>query len=304
MLIYIPATVALLFKFSLFFYIRQSFFKNRSSKTLLALLLILTVTNIVELISYRYTSNPDLFLIFLRIYYVSMSTLLACLLQLSLLTVFERLDRKVDLINFSLAAMSCYLLLFTDFVIAGAVSNGYSVTRVPGELYWFVPLYSGSMLLLTLGTLIFGYLKSKDQFRKVRALYILCAVAFLAMPIFLAITLMAIGFNLNATVVLPIGVTCFLYLVTHAIKNEKLYDIRIRFPFSTRYRLFKAINEEFMVFEDGNEVSVRDRRRNHEKIYLIKAILDYGNTLNQKEIAEKMNMSESSLSRKRKEYGI
>ena len=303
-ILYLPAVIALGFKLLLLFYIRKSLTTSKASNTLLALLVLMTACKVIELIGYSYLENPSAALVFLRIYYVSLAMLLAFLLQLSLLTVFTDLNPKIEFSVFFIATIGCLMLLFSDSVIIGAQSNGYSVTRIAGPLYWLVPTYALVMLFASLAILIWGYLRADSQFRKIQTLYILIAVGLLALPILVAVVLMAFDFEINAAIILPIGVTCFLCIITHAIRNEKLFDIRIWFPFTSRYKLFLAINSEFMIFEDGHEMSVKERRLNHEKIFLLKALMDYKGQLNQKEIAEKMGISESSLSKKRKQYGI
>ncbi len=304
MLLYLPAIFALLFKFFLLFYGGKAYCKNKSSKTLLALLIILTVCNFMELIGYRYLDNPEAIVIFLRVYYVSVVMLLAFLLQLSLLTAYKSLDKKVELLIFSISTLACGLLLLSDLVISGATSIGYSITRIPGKLYWIVPVYSFVLLFCSLAVLTHGYKKARNQFRKIQSFYIFLAVCCLAFPILVAIALMAMGLKVNAAFILPIGISFFLCLISYAIKSEQLFDIRIWLPFSTRYKLMKAINSEFMVSRDGSEMLAKDRRKNHEKIFLLKALLDYRGILNQKEIAARMGISESSLSKKRKEYNI
>ena len=303
-MLYIPATIALLFKILLLFYGGKALAKNKASKTLLALLIILTITNVVEIFGYEYVANPENYDVFLRIYYVSLTMMFAFLLQLTLLTRYIEMNSYVDVLNFGISAIVSYLMLFTDLIIAGSTSISYSVTRVPGEAYLIAPIYALTMLVLSLGILITTYRKAMDPFVKIQVFLLLLAVICLVLPIVAAFLFMAIGIKINAAFTLPIGITLFLGIVTYAIKNDALYDIRIWLPFSTRYKLFKAINAEFIVNKDGSTMSAKERKRNHEKIFLLKALLDYKGTLNQKEIAEKMGISESSLSKKRKEYRI
>ena len=270
----------------------------------MALLIILTISNCLEIIGYYYHTNPEAIEIFLRIYYVSLIMLFAFLVQFSLLTIFDNVDNRVDLANFGLATLLSFSMLFTDLIVAGASSIGYTVTREAGAAYWIFQIYAILMLISALLILMIGYRYTKNQFTKIQALYVLMAVFLLALPIIVAIAAMALGFKINAAFILPIGITLFLCLITYAIKNDKLFDIRIWLPFSTRCKLLRAIYAEFQISKDGSEMSAKERKRNHERIFLLKALLDYKGYLNQKEIAEKMGISESSLSKKRKEYRI
>ena len=303
-MVYIPATIALIMKLLLLYYGGRELRKNKESKTLFALLLMMVVMGIVELASFHYANNPELFAVFLRVYYVSLVVLGAFLLQLSLLTVYKTLSNKIDLINFGLATLMCFLILFTDMIIAGAQSIGYSVTRIPGELYWIAQIYGITMIFSSLCILALYYIKATDPATKVKIVYVLLAVFCQALPILIVIPLMAVGIKVNATFVFPIGNVLFLCFVTYAVKKERLYDIRFWLPFSNRYKLFKAYNGLFMVSKDGSEMSAKEHRRVFEKVYLLTMILNYKDSHSQREMAQKMGISESSLSKKRKEFGI
>ena len=270
----------------------------------LFLILTLTISNCLEIVGYSYHTEPDAITIFLRIYYVSLLMLFAFLVKLSILTVFDQPKHGIDVVNFGLAILLSLLILFTDITIAGAVSIGYTVTRIPGPAYWIFQIYAISTLLISLTILVIGYRSARSLFVRIQALYILVAVFLLALPIVGAIAAMALGFEVNAAFVLPIGITLFLCMLTYTIRNEKLFDIRTWWPFSTRYKLLKAIHAEFKISQGDAEISLRERQKNLEKIFLLKALLDYGGHLNQKEIAKKIGISESALSKKRREYQI
>ena len=86
-LLYLPATAALLFKLYLLVYAREVFFskeKNPAAKSLLGVLLALTACNAIELYGYRCVARPEVCpLVLLRIYYVSLVMAGAFLLQFS-----------------------------------------------------------------------------------------------------------------------------------------------------------------------------------------------------------------------------
>ena len=302
--LYVPAAFALIYKFLLFYWAGSSLTQNRSSLTLFALLVLMTICNGIEIIGYKYYDNPEAVEIFLRVYYVSLMIIFAFLVQLVLLSVFENLSKKIDWLNFGVVALICLLLLLTDLVVAGAQSNGYSVTRVPGGFYWVAPVYASTMLFVALTLIAYGYVKSNLPGEKVQFIYLFLAVLSLAIPVLVAIAAMALGYSINAAFIFPIGVTCFLGFLTHAIQNDKLLDIRFWLPFTTRNQLRKAMKEELMVYRSGWTMSAKERKQNQEKIFILKMILDYQGSCTQKEIAEKMGISESSLSKKLKEYGI
>ena len=282
-MVYIPATIALLVKLFFLYYGGRTLKKDKESITLLALLLMMVVMGVVELASFRYADNPELFGTFLRIYYVSLVMLGASLLQFLLLTVYKKGGNKIILLNFFVASMMGYLILFTDQIIAGTQSIGYSVTRIPGELYWVAQIYGVMMILSSFIMLGFYYIKATDPATKVKIVYVLLAVFCQALPILIVIPLMAVGIKVNATFVFPIGNVLFLCIVTYAVKKERLYDIRFWLPFSNRYKLFKAYNELFMVSKDGSEMSAKEHRRVFEKVYLLTMILNYKDAHSQRD---------------------
>ena len=305
MLIYAPAIAALAIKIYLLYLYRDSTAKPVLVKTFIGLLAIQTIASSIELVSLYYGSVlplPFFALFFLKIYYVTLFWLLTFLLQISILVVHEGLSRKIGLAIYLIATTMTAIMLFSDWIIIGAKPIGYTVTRIPGVHYWTMPVYGFVLSTLSIGAFVYGYRTLENQFDRLRCFYFLLAICSLTFPILIAVVIMMLDVQMNAAVILPIGTSLFLIIVGYALGNHKLYDIRIWVPFTQTFRLDMARHREFFISPDGSEMLARERRAQHEKRYLVRALtMSDGN---QKQAAKRLGISESAVSSKRKQYRI
>ena len=122
---------------------------------------------------------------------------------------------------------------------------------------------------------------------------------------FITISGMTMGYNINATLILPIGISFFLVTIYYAVKNEFLFDFRIWIPFTVMWKLHQTVYKEYLISEDGPVMTPKQRRENREKMYYLKAILDTkGSQGIQIEIARSMGVSESTVSKKIAKFGL
>ncbi|NKB78176.1 MAG: hypothetical protein GKR96_14370 [Gammaproteobacteria bacterium] len=305
MLIYIPVVAALIIKLCLLHRYRGSWTTSGVSKTFLCLLAVQMVASVLEVASLYYGASstlPAFSVLFLKVYYVTLFWLLAFLLQISMLIVYGELNKKVGLIAYVVATMMTAVMLFTDGIVIGAQSIGYTVTRIPGDYYWAIPVYGVVLSSLAIGVCIYGYRVLENHFERLRCMYLLVAVCSLTAPILFAVVSMVMGYQTNAAIILPIGITLFLITLGYALSSETLYDIRMWIPFTQAFRLDMARHSEFFLRYDGSEMLAKEKRARHEKRYLIRALaMSDGN---QKKAAKRLGISESAISIKRKQYGI
>ena len=301
-MIYIPAIVALLVKIAIVYFSRSGLLNSRTTKTFLALLIVLSIANVLELLSYYYKDTLPGTLIALRIYYVTLLLLFAFLFQISVLILDETVGKKVGLGNYILSGGMALAMLFTDLFITGATSLGYTVTRIAGEYYPVFQLYAVLMLILSISTCIYGFKKAEHHFTRIQSMYVLIAVFFLALPIVIAIVLMLFEIKVNAAIILPIGTSIFLVVMTYGLNAEGLYDLRVWIPGTVMFKLHRSFHKEFMLNLDGTEMSAKERNQAHEKRYIIQALIQANG--NQKKAAKLLDVSESTISLKRKKYNI
>ena len=74
-------------------------------------------------------------------------------------------------------------------------------------------------------------------------------------------------------------------------------------PFSRQRAFYKAFKAEFLIRRE-DELSIRDQKKNLEKVLIARALRDYEGILKQWEIADKIGISHSGLSKKRRDYDI
>ncbi len=302
MWIYVPAVSALLIKIAILYFGRGALLQTALSRAFLALLIIMTGSNALELVAYYYGDTLLTTEILLKLYYVSLVCLFALLLQISMLLVNRRLDLLFGVANFALGAIMIGFLLFTDLIITGARSIGYTVTRIPGDFYFLAQAYGIAMIFASVGVCIYGYKAAKYHYAKIQCMYLVVAVFAMCFPIFIAILAMAAGIEITAAVILPIGISFFLLIITYALNSDGIYDIRVWILGTVMFRLHTSLHREFMLFKDGKEMSAKERKERNEKRFLIEALIRTDG--NQGQAAKNLSISPSSMSIKRKYYGI
>ena len=300
--IYLPATVALLIKFAIIYFARKGLFKSTVTRFFTVLLVSLTVSNVLELASFYFVDRLDAALILLRLYYISILLTLVFSLQISVAIISPSTETLIKVFNYAIAFVMGILALFTDHFIMGGESIGYTATRIPGHYYLITQVYALVMITATIGTGIYGYKRARVHYHRIQSMYVLLSVFFLALPLVIAIALMFFGVKINAAVILPIGVSLFLVSLTYGLNADGLYDIRVWIPGTVMFELHRSLHKEYMLNFDGTEMSAKERIEAHEKRYLIHVLIQTDG--NQKEAARMLDVSESTISMKRKKYGI
>ena len=300
--IFIPASVALLVKIAIAYFSRRQLFKSEITRTFTFLLVVLTISNIVELLGYYFLDTTQFSTIGLKLYYACLLFMFACLLQISILIVNKGVGKRIALVNYAICTILSCLIVFTDLIVAGAISIGYTLTKLSGEYYYLFQLYAVSMLMLSLGVCIYGYKKSEVHYNRIQSMYVLIAVFFLALPILVALFLMSLEIELSAAVILPIGMTLFLIIITYALNAEGLYDLRVWVPGTKMFQLHRSLHKEFVLNLDGSQMSAKELVQAHERRYIIQALIQANGS--QKKAAELLQVSVSTISQKRKKYGI
>ena len=301
--IYVPAMAALLVKFIVLAHGGRSLAKTCLSRTYLSLLAVMTITNVIELLGYYYGDSLASTLLLLKIYYVALIWLLAFLLQLSWLIIKKTVAYKIGIVNYSASTIVTLLVLFSDLILAGARANGYTVTRIPGDYYVVMQLSLIIMITSAIATTIYGAACGANQFVKIQSIRLLIAIACLALPLLAALAFQLLNINITAAFFLPIGITFSILMLHNTILADELTDIRVYIPF-TKLRAIQLKNrKQYVVHVDGTELSAKQKQKINEEVVLTRA-LEIHKKDNQKEVAEVLKLSESTISKKKKEYKI
>jgi len=184
------------------------------------------------------------------------------------------------------------LILFSNKVIEGNFSINYSNSAAKGPLYILFQVYSLIGLSTVITTLIFGYRKANSHLIQIRCAYILLAFTPLILSCFSILILMAIGINLNATMILPLAISTFLYIIVKGESVHKLTDIRRFMPYSSERKTSQEVMEIYSRYAQ-DEISYRDCMSEIEKLLVIHKYSK--NDKNASATAETMGMPRSSL---------
>ena len=159
------------------------------------------------------------------------------------------------------------------------------------------------MILLSTCICSIGYKISKNQIVKIQLAWVLVAIAWLGTPLFLAALAMVLKIPITAAFILPIGIFFFLYNLVRGLNDEPLRDIRVKIPGTDARRSLKEYtNKVYTVSRNGQQLTAKELSEFNEKAFLKRALeMAHGN---QKTVARILKMSESSVSAKRKRYGL
>jgi hypothetical protein len=308
----LPALTAILIQGWLFL---NSDKRNLIKSNLPLLLLFISLLGIscIELFTYTKSLSPNLFVV--KLYYVFCSLgLNGILIQSFVLSSIKPTLEKQAVIGItSFGIIVSFLLVTTNLFISGFEYISYSYTRVPGNFYWFIQLYFVFSIIFTIFFLIRG-MKNKNNFlysKKAKVLFY--SLSPLLITGILLIPVMQAGVKINASIIFPAFICYFLLLFIHIEKEEAIFSILIKIPFSKERYSLKLINNEiqnFLIktdmsksFDDNRfSSSLKSLINDIENILVEHAVdLSHGS---QVKAASLLGISSSSLCRKRKDTKI
>jgi hypothetical protein len=241
-LIILPAVLALVFKGGIYAYAHFSRTHNLQTRLYLFALFALSVQNIAE-ISHFHTllvqdQMPDLDV---TVFYAASIAALAFFLHLAITIASERPSRHISIGVFTVylfAVVLELLLFFTPWLIVGYTRigdslTGYSVTRVPGQLYGIFELYVVGGIASIIGLLILSAYRIGNAYRRSKATVTLIAILPMAITAITVIVSLRLGQRIfNASVLMPLSITFFLVVSAYAIHQHRLFDIEFFIPWS------------------------------------------------------------------------
>ncbi len=236
----IPSFVALASKLILLAYATRSPIKTALTRIFLALLVLLSLFNLVEFSGFKYYATHDfdagvanLFgFAYVALLIPSIAVLLHISLKLSFDFAIPRRSATYLLLYVPVAALE-YLLLFTDKLIIGFRPFLYTILREPGSLYFLFETYVIVYVLATFANLLYGARRSRASMPRTRNRLWLFGLS--PMALLLAYLIVANHFgwtHVTSTVYLPIGMTFFLVVTTYATHQYRLFDIQFYVPWS------------------------------------------------------------------------
>ena len=229
-LLLLPALISLLLKLFILWTATKG---GRVSIIFLSLIAIFALHNAVELfaLSYMLFYQSSHIEQILRPFYI-ITVFAIMYITLHALTVSEIINKTMTVCLITIATITSSLILLSDLVIAGHYSIGYSISAVKGDYYWLFAATAILGISTSVSVLAYGYRNAATQIKSIRCLYSIYAL----IPIFLVglTTVMCKLLNIpfNATAIMPIASTLFLFIVIKTESKHKLSEIKRLLPMS------------------------------------------------------------------------
>ncbi|MBL4672141.1 MAG: hypothetical protein JKX81_07750 [Arenicella sp.] len=184
------------------------------------------------------------------------------------------------------------LLLATDLIVAGAHSFSYTMTAIRGPFYWVFQVFSILMYFAVSLVLIQGYRNAKGHNMEIRCLSTLVAFAPIVLLSVGIIIVMNLGYQFNATAILPVATSAFLVITLLGESQHKLTDIRRFLPWSPERKTSNEIMDIFSQYA-RDDVNYREAVSDIERLLVLHKYQK--NDANASATAELMGMPRSSL---------
>ena len=285
----IPAVLAF---FTTAYILFLSHKKIGQSKIFYTMVLVFLAHHICEILGFiEFVKNGPHVIYQLKVYYVVTVWSLIYIFLYSLETSNINIP-YINPVSIIIGGLLTSLISYGDTIIAGANSLGYVMTAQQGPHYILFQITVFIYLLSTISCLLYGYRKSKSHITQIQCLYMMFSFSPLFLTITLIITLMALGFHINAIALIPISTTLFLIIVFKSESKHKLTDIRRFMPFSSERRTSQEIMEIYSNYTQ-DEISYRDCMIKIERLLVMNKYNKSGN--NASATAKLMGMPRSSL---------
>ena len=242
LLITLPAIVALAFKGGIYAYAANSKIHSRQTKLYLYFLFAMSLQNLAEIFGF-YSLNAKHIIPYFEAtaFYAASIVIIVLLFHLVLSLVYD--DYLEGKKNWVLKFLYVYavvlegLLLFTPWLISDFIKFeywiGYSMTRVPGPLFFLFEIYAIGVFLSVIGILFYGAKNQTTAQKRAKNSLFLIAIIPMALVVIAVLTLLHFGIKwINASITFPIAITYFLVVTAYVIHQHRLFDIQFFIPWS------------------------------------------------------------------------
>lgn len=260
---FVPTLLALLFKLVVLAYASKG---KQVSVMFLSLVTVFAAHNAIEVFGYfQFIAGNAIDFLF-RLYYVCTVYVLLFML-LHGLTVSKLKNIATVATLTTIATLLAGSILFSDVIVAGQYSIGYSVTAIKGPHYWVFISYLLIILSSNLAVLLYGHQVAKSQLDSVRCIHSLVALTPIMIVLVAAIALKIANAHINAAGIAPIATTIFLAIILKTESKHKLSDIRRYLPLSPEREITANIMDlvDNYVNDHGKRVSYKDLQDGLEK---------------------------------------
>ncbi len=265
-LLSIPSLIALLIKcYFLFYVFRQH--QKVAHTTLIALVTALSFLNLTEFC--LFTPLGDQLWLFI-LYFISVIISLGLATHLVALILNKRI-RYVLLLH-ALGLIVIFLIIFTDLIIVDIKRLHHTYTRVPGDFYFLFQFFAISELFVCLFWIVkatFSH-STSNQLMRAKSSIILVSLLPLVISAITIIIFMALGYKMNAVVIIPIMTTIFLAGCIYACMNQRVFDLSMLIPGTVSWK--NRHDMMFFLYAGSNKINLQSQLLNLEKKYIEDAI--------------------------------
>ena len=293
----LPALLALVVKIYVLLVARAA----NTSRIFSGMVLVFALHNLTELVAYLQFTRGELTLSLFKVYYAATLVTLGYLCLYCIEVARISALRRLYMPSVIWLTMCGIAIMFTDHVVAGFVSIGYSATAEQGPYYWVFSLTSIGATLFVVSSLIYGYRKSNNHVTQIQCLYNLMALTPFVLLGFVIIPLMLLGQEINAGGILPICTTLFLLITLQSESKHRFTDIRRYLPFSKERKIADEVMSLISKFS-MDEISYKDLSNEIEKIALKSKLAQADDSIS--EAARLLKMKRTTLYSMLNRHGI
>ncbi len=257
--------------------------------------------SLIEFFTYSSLISPSV--LSMKLFYVFCSIALAGLLSLAMKhSGIKKLNNIYSkYINVILCVSFSSLMIFSSTMVQGIESIGYSVTRIPGDLYFITQFYALFLIVTIIFCLIKGAKSPENNFDKKRSKVLLFSTTPFLIIFMLLLFIMAVGIKVNASLIVPLATTYMLLVLINTERKENLFALLLKIPYTSENKSFKKItsNIEYFLSETdlGNTASLKSLTNTIEQqIVSIAVQMSNGSQI---KAASLLKVSASSICRKK-----
>lgn len=286
--IYILSAVGLLIKIYVFF-ISQHVERKSYFYTMLAFFAIHNLSELFLLMPLEYSSGAEYII---KSYYAStfcaLTFMVIYAIKISQIPILEKLMKPILAIGLGLAIIS----ITTDLIAQGMLEIGYTRTAERGASYIVFPVFVLFTLVFTIATLVTAIRKAISVDAMVQSYIVLLALAPLLLCSFILLPIITMGLNMNATGIVPICTTAFLYIIVKTEAIHKMSDIRHLLPFSPERKFAQELLKIASLYSK-EEIDHKQFRNDIEREALKYKYMNSGENIS--EMSRIMGMNRSSV---------
>ena len=197
------------------------------------------------------------------------------------------------------------LILFTDLVLSGATRTSYTISRIPGDLYWIFQVYSLICILGGMFLIWKSYSNASNPLDKKRHIVIFYSFIPIVVTGISVLILMQLGLDINFSIFLPLSTLLFVIAYLFTESRSDLFKFMVNIPYSHERAAYKEVNDNIIEYlsktQTDEKISLKEAMSAIEKAFIARALELKGGDHNL--AAELLSISMSTIYRKEEKPG-